>query len=228
MSADRFRCEGPPRRSYPVVGVMRYNPLVDSPEQDGLPEAVVSTRVSPRSSPRCRGTFALHHISCCEHHGVLAKLVAYLPIGACAFREGVSASILRMISVFRRHLVGSEAGVERRNFFLCLDLGLAASNVLGGDDRFGSSNVRLHGGADTKEQVERYQRRLRRRRYPYAMAKDHRKAVHRPLSSGYIGLQLRTTQRPFANGSLKVTALWRINTMNVGTVLYDQLSFFLR
>jgi hypothetical protein len=43
MSADHFRCEGPPRRSYPVLR-HRYNPLVDSPEQDGLPEAMVSTR----------------------------------------------------------------------------------------------------------------------------------------------------------------------------------------
>src|SRR4029077_3800870 len=124
--------------------------------------------------------------------------------------------------------VGSEAGVERSNFFLCLDLGLAASNVLGSDDRLGSSDIGLCGGADTKEQVERYQRRLRRRRYPHAMAKDHRKAVHRSLSSGYIGLQIRTPQRPFANGSLKVTVLRRTNTVNASTVLYDQLSFCLR
>jgi len=34
------------------------------------------------------------------------------------------------------------------------------------------------------------------------MTQDHRKAVHRSLSCGYIGLQLRTPQRPSANGSL--------------------------
>jgi hypothetical protein len=53
------------------------------------------------------------------------------------------------------------------------------------------------------------------------MAKDHRKAVHWSLSRGYIGLQLSTPKRPFANGKHR-------NTVNVGTVLYDQLSFFLR
>ena len=30
------------------------------------------------------------HISCRENHGVLAKLVVYLPNGACAFRRGGS------------------------------------------------------------------------------------------------------------------------------------------
>jgi hypothetical protein len=42
------------------------------------------------------------------------------------------------------------------------------------------------------------------------MTKDYSEAVHRSLSCGYIGLQLRT------------------NTVNAGKVLYGQLSFFLR
>jgi hypothetical protein len=42
------------------------------------------------------------------------------------------------------------------------------------------------------------------------MAKDYSEAVHRSLSCGYIGLQLRT------------------NTVNAGKVLYGQLPFFLR
>jgi hypothetical protein len=45
------------------------------------------------------------------------------------------------------------------------------------------------------------------------MAKDHRKAIHRSLSSGYIGLQLQTPQRPFANG---YKALHERDPMTVG------------
>src|SRR5215212_5938529 len=84
-----------------------------------------------------------------------------------------------MTSVFRRYLVGSEAGVERSNFFLCLDQRLAGGDILAGKDRLSGGSVGLAADADAEEQVERYQRRLRRRRYPHAMAKDHRKAVHR-------------------------------------------------
>ena len=89
MSADHFRCEGPPRRSYPVLR-HRYNPLVDSPEQDGLPEAMVSTRrLAAIVAPMSRDLRAPPY-RCCGHHGVLAKLVAYLPIEACAFPRGIS------------------------------------------------------------------------------------------------------------------------------------------
>src|SRR5689334_13084360 len=92
--------------------------------------------------------------------------------------------IRRVISMFKRRLVAAEAGVEPGNFALCLNLGLAASNILGGDDRLGSSDIRLCGRANSKEQVERHQRRFRRRRYPHAMTKDYSKAVHRVASYG--------------------------------------------
>ena len=123
---------------------------------------------------------------------------------------GRQLRILWMISVFRRYFVASEAGVERGNFFLCLDQRPAGGDILAGKDRLSSGNVGLAANADAEKQVERYQRRLRRRRYPHAMAKDYGEAVHRSLSCGYIGLQLRT------------------NTVNAGKVLYGQLSFFSR
>ena len=41
---------------------------------------------------------------------------------------------LAMRPIFRRHLVGAEAGVERGHFFARLCLGLAGSHVLRGDD----------------------------------------------------------------------------------------------
>src|SRR5215472_12463652 len=85
-----------------------------------------------------------------------------------------------MISVLGRRLVGSEAGVERGDFFLSLDWRLSGGDILACEDRLMGGDIGLAIDANTKEQAERYQRRLRRRWYPYAMAKDHCKAVHGP------------------------------------------------
>jgi hypothetical protein len=69
--------------------------------------------------------------------------------------------ILWMFSGFRRLLLGSEAGVERSNFFLCLDQRRAGGDILAGKVRLSSGNVGLAVDADAEEQVERHQCRLR-------------------------------------------------------------------
>src|SRR5439155_10068798 len=102
----------------------------------------------------------------------------------------------RMISVFGRHLVGSEASVERIDLFLRLDLGLTGRDILAGEDYLTSGNIRFAVDANTEKQAERYQRRLRRWRYPHAMAKDHCKAVHQALRYRYIGLALCASRHP--------------------------------
>src|SRR5216684_3358157 len=56
--------------------------------------------------------------------------------------------ILGMVSVLRRHLVASEAGVERGNLFLRLDLCLAGGDILAGKDRLTGGNVGLAVGAN--------------------------------------------------------------------------------
>jgi TolB-like protein len=59
--------------------------------------------------------------------------------------------ILGMISVFGRHLVGSEAGVERGNLLLRLGLRLAGGDILAGEDRLTGGNVGLAIDANTEE-----------------------------------------------------------------------------
>ena len=56
-----------------------------------------------------------------------------------------------MISVFGRHLVGSEAGVERIDLFLRLDLGLTGGDILAGEDRLPGGNVGFAIDANTEE-----------------------------------------------------------------------------
>lgn len=106
---------------------------------------------------------------------------AYCPFAGRVLRlpEGRDVGLLWVIFIFGRYLVGPKACVERGNFFLRLDWRLTGSDVLAGKDRLTSSNIGLAIDANTKEQAECYQRRLRRRWYPHAMAKDHCKAVHR-------------------------------------------------
>src|SRR6516164_5904 len=89
--------------------------------------------------------------------------------------------VSQMVSVFGWHFVGPKAGVESIDFFLRLDLGFAGGDILAREDRFTGDDVCLAVDANTEKQIERYQCRLRGGRYPDAMAKDHRKAVHRSL-----------------------------------------------
>jgi len=56
-----------------------------------------------------------------------------------------------MISVFGRHLVGTEAGVQSIDLFLRLDLGLTGRNILAGEDGLSGGNVGLAIDADTEE-----------------------------------------------------------------------------
>src|SRR5262249_36984443 len=68
----------------------------------------------------------------------------------------------------------SEAGIERSDLLLRLDWRSTGRDVLAGEDRLAGGNV----GLGVEKETQRGQRRLWRRRYPHAMAEDHRKAVH--------------------------------------------------
>ena len=89
------------------------------------------------------------------------------------------------------------------NFFLCLDQRLAGGEILSARIACPAANGGLADDAEAEQQVEDYERHPSGRRYPHAMAKDHRKL--------FIGLSLAATsvysfrapQRPFANGSLR-------------------------
>ena len=58
---------------------------------------------------------------------------------------------LGMISVFGRHLVTSEADVERGNLFLRLDLRLTPSDIFAGEGGLTSGNVGLAIDPNTEE-----------------------------------------------------------------------------
>ena len=63
-------------------------------------------------------------------------------------------------SVFGRHFVGSEAGIERIHLFLCLDLPVPGGNILAGEDRLAGGDIGLTVDADAEKETQWDQRRL--------------------------------------------------------------------
>src|SRR5437762_14390739 len=105
-----------------------------------------------------RGAASAAHTPKASSRGTGETRRLFANCGLCV-PGGRQLRILWMISVFPRHLVASEAGVERSNFYLCLDHRLAGGDILAGKDGLSSGNVGLATDANTEKQIERYQRR---------------------------------------------------------------------